>query len=66
MAWVLVALAAVWAIRGAGRKDARHAAKIDALQRDNKTAQRIDNADLGLGATDLDRIKRLREFAGKP
>lgn len=45
----------------------RHSGKVkatrDVMEAYKKTRERIDNADLGIGASDDDRIKRLREFS---
>ena len=66
VAWLLAGLAAVWAIRAGAKREARMETALEAAERYAKTSKRIDNADLGLGATDQQRIDRLREFAGKP
>lgn len=65
LAWALVGLAAVWAIRAGARREARDETALEAAERYAKTAKAIDHADIGLGATDLQRIDRLREFAAK-
>ena len=65
VAWLLAGLAAVWAIRAGAKREARMETALEAAERMAKTSERIDNADLGLGATDQQRIERLREFAGK-
>ena len=47
----------------------KHAGAVKAtrevMESYRKTAKAIDHADIGLGATDLQRIDRLREFAAK-
>jgi len=47
----------------------KHNGKVDAhrntLESYAKTRKDIDNADLGTGASDRERIIRLRKFAGK-
>jgi hypothetical protein len=65
LAWLLAGLAAVWAIRAGAKREARTEAALDALLADAKTAERIDHADTGIGATDQQRIDRLREFAAQ-
>ena len=66
LAWLLAGIAAVWAIRAGAKREARMETALEAAERMAKTAKDIDNADLGLGATDQQRIDRLRKFAGKP
>lgn len=58
----IAALAAVWF---GGRRSARVDAKATLAEVKAKQLERIADADLGLGASDADRIKRLREFADK-
>ncbi len=73
MAWIisqaapyLIGLVALLGVYWRGK----HAGKVDAtrdvMNRYNKRAKAIDHADLGIGAGDDERIKRLREFAEKP
>lgn len=49
-----------------GRHNGKVKATREVMEAYKKTRERIDNADLGIGATDDERRKRLREFAGKP
>lgn len=48
-----------------GRKQGRDKAKIDEQKAYIEKRKELDNADLGLGGSDDQRIKRLREIAGK-
>jgi hypothetical protein len=57
---VLVSVAAAFI---AGRSAARAGAERDAANEYREMRKEIDNADLGLGASDSERIKRLRELA---
>lgn len=56
---VLLALIGVYAV---GRRDAGAAAKVDALKADAKTHERINDADIGIGASDADNMRWLRDF----
>lgn len=60
--FALAALAATWF---GGRKSAKADAESKLAEVKAKQLERIADADLGLGASDADRIKRMREFAGK-
>ena len=62
---VIMALLGAVGIYAKGRSDAagKAAAKDAAAYRDTRKA--ADDADLGIGASDDERIKRLRDFAGK-
>ena len=62
LAGVLLALLGVYA---AGRRDARQRAAQEADQAYRKTRERIDDQDLGAGATDAERIERLRDYGRK-
>jgi len=46
-----------------GRHNGKVKATREVMENYKKTRERIDNADLGIGASDDDRIKRLREFS---
>lgn len=48
-----------------GRSDAKAKAETKAMKEDLKAHERINEADLGIGATDSERVDRLREFAAK-
>ena len=65
LAWAVAGLAAFWAISAGAKRTARAGTALEAAERYAKTAKAIDHADIGLGATDLQRIDRLREFAAK-
>jgi type VI protein secretion system component VasK len=58
----LVALLGVWV---AGKRSATQAAKIDTLEQEDAAHARINEADLGIGASDADNQRWLREFADK-
>lgn len=58
----VTALAAAWF---GGRKSAKSDAKSKLAEVKAKQLERIADADLGLGASDADRIRRLRDFADK-
>lgn len=60
--FALAALAATWF---GGRKSAKADSKAKLADVKAKQLERIADADLGLGASDADRIKRLRDFADK-
>lgn len=46
-----------------GRHNGKVKATREVMEAYKKTRERIDNADLGIGASDDDRRKRLREFS---
>lgn len=48
-----------------GRKQGRDRAKIEDQASYIDKRKELDNADIGIGASDDDRIKRLREISGK-
>lgn len=48
-----------------GRSDAKAKADLRDLKADAKAHERINDADLGIGATDSERVERLRDFAAK-
>lgn len=58
----IVALASIWF---GGRKAGKTAAKIETLKDEVKAHDRINKADTGAGLSDSDRVKRLREYAGR-
>lgn len=58
----IAALAALWF---GGRRSANADAKAKLADVKAKQLERIADADLGLGASDADRIKRMRDFANK-
>jgi len=61
IAWVL-GLAGIYL---KGRSDAKAKAQNVAMKEDIKAHDRINEADLGIGASDAERIERLRGFAAK-
>ncbi len=66
--WALAAGATVLAVLGIyakGRSDEAHKAKVKDLKADIAAHERINNADTGAGASDDERIDRLRDFAAK-
>ena len=48
-----------------GRSDAKAKADTKAMKEDLKAHERINEADLGIGASDAERVERLRDFAAK-
>jgi len=56
-------IAALFAAVMWGRQGGKASAKVDALEAEQDAHERANNADTGIGATDADRIKRLRDFA---
>lgn len=48
-----------------GRSDAKAKAENKAMKEDLKAHERINQADLGIGASDAERVERLRDFADK-
>lgn len=48
-----------------GRSDAKAKAETKAMKEDMKAHARINEADLGIGASDAERVDRLRDFAAK-
>ena len=58
----VVALVAAWA---RGMRSGAVRAEKRGLEQDAKAHERINEADTGIGATDGERIERLREFAAK-
>ncbi len=59
LAWLLGAVG----LYTKGRADAANKAKLRNLEAAQKTNERIDNADLGIGANDADNIEWLRKRA---
>ena len=65
-AWKYIAAGlSVAALYFKGRADAKAKADEKAMKEDLKAHERINEADLGIGASDDERVKRLREFAAK-
>ena len=63
--YALGLVALVWAY-ASGKHNGKVAARRDTLEAYEKRRKAIDNADLGTGASDGERIKRLSEFSRKP
>lgn len=64
--WLYGALAGLLAILGAwvaGRREGRSQARVDALEADAKRHKDMNDADIGVGATDEQHVKWLRDFA---
>ena len=49
-----------------GRHNGKVKATRDVMESYAKQRKAIDHADTGIGASDAERVRRLREFAGKP
>lgn len=60
---LVLGLRAKWRNDGANEAEAEH--KAEAAEANEKAHERMNNADLGIGATDSERIERLRDFAAK-
>ena len=65
LAWLLAGLAAFWAIRASAKREARAETALEAAERYAKTRKAIDDAETGIGASDIERIRRLSDFAAK-
>jgi len=67
----LVGGMAVWALTGGkvqfwrGKWAGKKEADDKAAREYNEKKKELDNADIGLGATDLERVKRLHELADR-
>ena len=65
----VAALAALWAYGLAKKREGESTARADAAAKaakaDQQANERMNDADLGIGATDDERVRRLREFARK-
>ena len=65
-AWpYLIGLVALFGLYQRGKHDGAVKATREVMDRYIKTAKAVNNADLGIGASDSDRIERLREFENK-
>ena len=65
-AWpYLIGLMALVGVYWRGRHNGKVAAHRDTLESYARTRRATDAADTGVGATDADRIARLRQFAEK-
>lgn len=63
LAWIAGTALLIGGAFLAGRRDAKKDEAVKDLKADIKAHERINNADLGLGATDEDRVKRLRQMS---
>ncbi|MGL5008610.1 MAG: hypothetical protein ACRC6I_01910 [Paracoccaceae bacterium] len=66
--WGAAILAGLVAVAGAVRlirKRERDKINAERAEADAKAHERMNDADLGIGATDAERVDRLREFAAK-
>jgi hypothetical protein len=66
--WAGAAIAGLSLILGvwiAGRREGRQAGRIDALRTDAKAQERMNEADLGIGASDAANVAWMRDFADK-
>lgn len=61
--WIGAALVALVAAFAIGRRNGKQSAEVDTLKREDAAHERINDADLGLGASDAERVDRLRDFA---
>lgn len=61
----LLAVLGAVGIYAKGRSDAKAKAETKAMKEDLKAHERINEADLGIGASDAERVERLRDFAAK-
>ena len=67
-AWLATAFGAALALAvayGKGRKAEKAKRDADAAAAYRETRKEIDNADLGLGASDSERVRRLRQIADR-
>ncbi len=66
-AWpYLIGLMALFGVYWRGHHNGEVKATRKVMDRYQKTVKAINNADLGIGASDAERARRLRDFAGKP
>lgn len=65
IAGLVVIIAGAGWLRRDAKKDAKRETALEAAERYAKTREKTDAADLGLGASDGERIKRLSDFAAK-
>ena len=49
-----------------GKHNGKVKATREVMENYAKQRKAIDHADTGIGASDVERVRRLREFAGKP
>ena len=63
--WIGAGLVAVALAFIAGRRKGTQAAAVDKLKQEDAAHARINDADLGIGASDAERVDRLRDFADR-
>lgn len=64
--WLGAAVAVILAVLGAwlaGKREARQEARSEAMRADAKRHKDMNDADIGVGATDEQHVKWLRDFA---
>lgn len=61
----VAALLAFWGVWIAGGRNARQEARVDALEGDAKAQERMNEADIGIGAGDDASRKWLSDFAAR-
>jgi len=61
----LAGLSVFFAAWVSGRREGRQKARTEALRADAKAQERMNEADIGVGATDEHNIKWLRDFHAK-
>lgn len=62
LAWAGAAFVIIGGAFLAGRRDAKQARKVQDLKAEVKAHERINEADLGIGASDADNQRWLRDF----
>lgn len=62
----LIGLIALAGLYWRGHHNGIVKATREVMESYRKTAKAIDHADTGIGASDAERVNRLRDFAGKP
>lgn len=65
LAWAAAGCLAVLAVWTAGKREARQEARTDALRADARANERMNDADLGIGASDAANVEWLRSFYDK-
>ena len=63
LAWAGAAFVIIGGAWLAGRRDAKQAVKVETLKANAKAHERMNDADIGIGASDNERIERLKDFA---
>ncbi len=65
LAWVAGIAVVIGGAFLAGRRDAKQARKVEDMKAEAKAHERINEADLGIGASDDANMRWLREFHDK-